>query len=106
MMSCDAQVGLAKNEVVRNTYIRDYSIDHPACERMHTMSDRDIESELLYTVGTHKKLCIDKRPAFSDGSWKEQFQLLLGAPAIEVTPHTVIHTSFDQWTKAKSNTRI
>lgn len=93
-LSCDAQIMLAKREVSNNTYLWDYSVNHPACHRMHELMDRDTESGMIMSVGSSKKLCIDRRPSFADGPWKEQFQSLLG----DSSP---IYVKYDQWTKAK-----
>lgn len=99
-MSCDAQIELAKAEVARNTYLCDYSVNYPACERMHELMDRDTESGLLMTVGSSKKLCVKMKPDFKDGPWKQQFQSLLGEPSPASTG-AVVYTKYDQWTKAK-----
>jgi hypothetical protein len=100
-MSCDAQIMLAKREVSDNTYMWDYSVNHPVCNRFNELMDRDAESGLFMTVGSSKKLCVDKKPNFLDGPWKVQFQSLLGEPS-PVSTDAAVYMKYDVWTKAKS----
>jgi len=103
-MSCEAQSQLAQAEVYRNNSLNNYMLAHPACDRFNGLMDREEEYNLLKTVGSNKKLCVNKRPSFSDGPWKQQFNLLLGdAPKPNAT--NVVYTKYDQWTRAKNATK-
>lgn len=103
LMSCQAQVGLAKKELENNSYICDYSVVHPVCDRMNSLMDRGLESDMLKTLGSFRKICIEKRPQFSEGPWESQFQTLLGEQP-QASKDTVIYTKYDQWTKSKYHT--
>jgi hypothetical protein len=104
-MSCDAQIGLAKNELARNSYVTNYLVNHPVCERFNQLMDRGEEYDLLKTVGSSKKLCITKNPNFNEGPWTDQFTTLLGDKPQE-SKNAVIYTKFDEWTSAKYSTKV
>lgn len=97
-MSCAAQVGLAKNELMRNGYLQSYMVDHPACPRFNELMDRGAETALLLTTGSFKKECLPPRqPSDGTGPWTEQFQTLLGEPS----PSLFADIEYDKWTKAR-----
>lgn len=100
MMSCDAQIQLAKGEVERNMFITDYMTNHPVCTRYNSLMDRDIESGMLHSIGSSKKLCIEKMFEFNKGPWEEQFQTLLGDPAPSYI-NSPIFIKYDEQTRAK-----
>jgi hypothetical protein len=104
VMSCDAQIQLAKREVQNNMYLTDYMVNHPVCSRMNSLMDRDVESAFLHSLGSSKKMCIEKTPHFNNGPWAEQFQTLLGETPQE-SRNMVIYTKYDQWTRAKTQTK-
>jgi hypothetical protein len=104
-MSCGAQVYLAKKETEQNSYYTRYLVDHPACPRFQDLMDREREHALQKTVGSSKKLCIDKKPAFSEGPWSTQFQNLLGGEPLP-NRNSIFYTKFDEWTSAKFGTKF
>lgn len=100
VMSCDAQIQLAKREVQDNTYISDYMVNYPACSRMNTLMDRDTESAFWMSIGSAKRMCLPKMP-HDDGVWARQFQTLTGEASQESYTPTP-YTKFDQWTRARN----
>lgn len=100
VMSCQAQIDLAKGEVERNMYLTDYMTNHPVCSRYNSLMDRDIESDILHTVGSSKKMCIEKLQSFHSGPWEQQFQTLLGDPAPQYMT-APLYTKYDEQTRAK-----
>lgn len=92
-MSCGAQVLLASRHADDAAYLRDYMVINPACARYQNLMDRKMEYDLQKTVGSDKKMCIDKRPAFHNGPWTQQF------------PNATFDPRFDSWTRAKFATK-
>lgn len=88
-LSCDAMSQLAAREADRNAGRLDFMINDPTCERWRQLADRGVEDRLQKTLGSFRKLCVDKMPDYQKGPWTHLFGDGTATPR------------FEQWTKAK-----
>ena len=76
-MSCSAMTELAKKEAQQNAYYLRNLIQHPACERYHTLADRGTEYMLQANGITSKNICFNPSVMVKKGEWEQQHGLLL-----------------------------
>lgn len=100
-MSCSAQSALAFREFQNNQVLTDYMIRHPVCDRFHSLMDRNIESQMLFTEGTSlKKNCLPEGILkMNDG----HYTLDQSGPWVNqhVPLQNPVPERFDTWTRAK-----
>lgn len=89
-VSCDAMVGLAKDEAARNAATLGHQVVHPVCERFQQLADRAEEHGLQKPPTFARKMCFTKTDHFQEGPWSSQF-----------APIPYPNVRFDTWTRAK-----
>lgn len=92
-LSCEAMSTLAKQEYFDNRIQELYLINNPACERYHSLADREQEHFLQKSLGISRNVCFDKTPAFQQGAWENQYIDMVNVP-----------TFYEKWTRSKNNT--
>jgi hypothetical protein len=98
--SCGAQTYLAFQESKMFTKFNDYMLNAPeTCERYHNLADRALEHSLQKTVGSDKKMCIDKKPEYYEGPWIKQLTFIY--PKDQMASKALPIPRFNESTKAK-----
>lgn len=72
-LSCKHMRELAIKELNENKYYDNKTLYHPAWERFHQFSDRNLELKIQKGSFINKKSCINKRPDYNKGKWENSF---------------------------------
>lgn len=97
-LSCSHMKRLAIQELRENNYYTNKILCHPAWNRFHEFSDRDLELNIHKGLWVDKKSCMYKKPLFKDGDWENKFAVY--NPFTETTGCD-IKIRFDENTKSK-----
>jgi hypothetical protein len=103
-MSCDAMKVLALEEKMRQMRSQAYMHHYETCVRQHQFPDRQIENNMLFSLGSFKDVCLDpnilqwQQPGNfytmkQNGPWVDQ-HVLMKTPFLQ---------RFDEWTRAKGS---
>jgi len=75
-MSCSAMTELAKKEARADASICGYSLLHPVCNRLNTLSDRGLEYTLQANGIVSRNICFNPNVMIKAGEWEQQFDIL------------------------------